>query len=156
MTQDTNPYEAPASDISASQSGAATRRELVPVWIKIIGWLFMAIAALCIPLLIWGIFAQQPVRFELFGFIYSGPALNPFAFVMVALYLFMGITAFGLIFRKGWGVNGCLANGYAGLALCIISMIISGGTNIRIEPIIQLFYLRRLHKIREQWVTASR
>ena len=128
---------------------------MVPIWIKIFGWIFIVIAISCIPLMLWGAFAREPVRFELFGFAYFGPALNPYAFAMVALYLFMGITAYGLIFRRDWGVVGCLANGYVGLVLCIISMIMTGGASIRIEPIIQLFYLRRLHKIRKTWAEAG-
>ena len=92
---------------------------------------------------------------ELFGFSYVGPALSLYALAMFVLNLFMGITAYGLIFRKDWGVNGCLANGYIGLALCVISMVLSGGTNIRLEPVFQLFYLRRLHKIQREWDEAS-
>ena len=155
MPKDTNPYVSPTSDLTSPIQGALSRRSLVPVWIKIFGWIFIAIAALSIPLILWGAITGVNVRFELFGLTYEGPALHPYAFAMATLYLFMGTTAYGLIFRKDWGVTGCLANGYIGLALCIISMVLSGGTNIRIEPIIQLFYLRRLHLIRREWVKAS-
>ena len=155
VPKDTNPYESPTSDLTAPTQGVLSRRSLVPVWIKIFGWVFIAMAVLSIPLMLWGAIAGENVRFELFGFTYEGPALHPYAFAMVTLYLFMGMTAYGLIFRRDWGVTGCLANGYIGVALCIISMILSGGTNIRVEPIIQLFYIRRLHKIRREWETAS-
>ncbi len=155
MTNEANPYESPKSDLVSPAPGVASRRELVPVWIKIFGWIFIAVSALTVPLMLWSVVAGSDVRLDLFGFGYTGPALHPYAFAMASLYLFMGITAYGLIFRKDWGVTGCLANGYIGLAICIISMIMSGGTNIRIEPIIQLFYLRRLHKIRPDWKNAS-
>ena len=155
MPNDTNPYSAPTSELSPPETRQLSRREMVPVWIKVFGWIFIALGVLSVPLLVWGAVSGENVRFELFGFSYFGPALAPKAFALVTLNLFMGITAYGLIFRKDWGVVGCLANGYIGLALCIVSMILSGGTSIRIEPIIQLFYLRRLHKIRGQWHEAS-
>jgi len=155
LPKDTNPYESPTSDLTAPESGVLSRRDLVPIWIKIFGWIFIAIAVLSIPLMFWGVLSDQPVQLELFGFAHAGPALSPYAFAMVGLYLFMGITAYGLIFRKDWGVAGCLANGYVGLALCIISMIMSGGTPVRVEPLIQLFYLRRLHLIQDKWKEAS-
>lgn len=155
MPKDTNPYESPTSDLTAPEPAVLLRRDLVPIWIKIFGWIFVAIAVLCIPLMIWGVWSGQPVQLELFGFAHAGSALSPYAFAMVALYLFMGITAYGLLFRKDWGVTACLANGYVGLALCIISMIMTGGTPVRVEPVIQLFYLRRLYKIRDKWKDAS-
>jgi len=155
LAQDSNPYETPTSDLSAPASETLSRKGMVPVWIKVFGWIFIAITALSIPYMIWALFAGQPVRFELFGVSYIGPANHPAAFGMAALFAFMAITAYGLIFLKDWGVVGCLANGYVGLALCVITLIASGGTNIRLEPFILFFYLRRLHSIRAQWNEAG-
>lgn len=155
MSEDTNPYETPTSDLSSPVPEVLSRKGMVPLWIKIFGWIFIALAVLSIPIMVWAVAAGQPVSFQLFGLNYAGPALKPGAFAMVALNLFMGITAYGLIFRKDWGVVGAMSNGYVGLAICVITMIISGGTNIRVEPIIQLFYLRRLQKIQGQWKEAT-
>ncbi|MEM7312342.1 MAG: hypothetical protein AAF497_04240 [Planctomycetota bacterium] len=155
MTEITNPYEAPTSDLSTPTDGALSRQGMVPLWIKIFGWLFIALAVVSIPLMIWGVVTGENVQLELFGFRYIGPALSFYAFGMAMLNMFMGVTAFGLIFRKDWGVVGCLANGYVGLAMCVVSMVVSGGASIRLEPLIQLFYLRRLHKIKPDWDTAS-
>lgn len=152
---DIDPYNPPASDLSAPVTEIVSRRDLVPRWIKVIGWIFIAIAVLILPVMLWAILAGENVMFELFGLEYSGSALNPFAFLLVTLYVFMGSTAYGLIFRKDWGVDGALANGYVGVALCVLTTLLSGGANIRLEPIIHFFYLRRLHAIRGKWKDAA-
>ena len=151
----TNPYDPPTSDIGSPLTEVLSRRQLVPRWIKVFGWLFIVVAILTIPLMLWAVVAGEPVNFQLFGINYTGPAMNPYAFGMQGLYLFMGVTAFGLLFGKDWGLLGAMANGYLGLVICILTMVFSGFTNIRVEPIIQLFYLRRLHKIQDQWAEAK-
>ena len=148
-----NPYKAPEAETASSAPTATTRKQLVPIWIKVFGWFFMVVAALMAPYMIWSIIAGTDIEMELFGVSYAGPAANPYAFIVFALFAFLGFTAYGLLFGKDWGVTGCLVNGYLGLGICILTMILSGGTNIRAEPIVHFFYLRRLHKIRKPWIT---
>ena len=83
MSEDTNPYETPLSDLASPADAALSRRDMVPLWIRIFGWIFIAIAALVVPLMIWGMLTGENVMFELFGLRYTGPALKPYAFAMV-------------------------------------------------------------------------
>ena len=146
-----NPYKAPEAAVVSSEPTVTSRKQLVPIWIKIFGWFFMVAAVLIAPYMIWSFIAGADVAIELFGVSYAGPAAHPYAFIAFALFAFLGITAYGLLFGKDWGVTGCLVNGYLGVAICILTIVLSGGTNIRAEPIVHFFYLRRLHKIRKPW-----
>lgn len=131
------------------------RSKLVPTWIKVIGWIFVAlgfVSFLAIFPLIFGV--DVDVSLNLFGLVYDGANFNTDFVLVSGLYLYFAVSAFGLLKGKDWGLSACIANGYIGIAVCIyvmISGLSNGYINIRLEPIIQLFYLWRLYKIRPQW-----
>ncbi len=129
------------------------RKTLIPRWIKFFGWLFIIMAS-TIPFL-WAIYpfleVSQPPVFAIFGIYAAGPPYFFGALIVQAIIAFMGISAYGLLFGKSWGVVACLINGYLGLAICLFVMVMSGFSSLQLEPLLQIPYLVRLHKIRILW-----
>jgi len=127
------------------------RKSLLPKWIKFFGWLFIIISVLIPINIILTPFLDLEMSYEIFGLVYVGSGFDLMALVIQLLIIFTGFSAYSLLFGKEWGVNICLINGYLGLVLCITSMILSGFTMFRLEPIIQIPYLIKLHKIKKDW-----
>ena len=75
--------------------------------------------------------------------------------VIAAVIFVNGLCAYGLLFGKDWGLNACIVFGYIGLALTVgtmvFEMIFSGSMMIRLEPIIQIPYLVKLHRLKAHW-----
>ncbi len=128
------------------------RKARVPLWIKIFGWIFIVMSVAVPILMIFSSVTGQPGNFYIFGLSYTGSAFHPMALLICTIILFLGVSAFGLLFGKSWGVNACLANGYIGILICVAVMFYTGFSSIRLEPLIQIFYLVKLHKIRKAWV----
>ena len=131
----------------------AYRKSLVPRWIKVFGWIFIVMAA-AIPIM-WCVYPflklSQPARFEIFGLYAVGSPYFYGAILIQSIIVFLGVSAYGLLFGKSWGLIACLINGYLGIAICLFTMFMSGLTSLRLEPLIQVPYLIKLHKIRGLW-----
>ena len=149
-----SPYATPESDVAPAIDAVLPRKALVPTWIKVFGWIFVVMGGLMPIMVIFSIATDTPISLALFGLRYNGPGLNGWALFLAGLYMFLAITAFGLLFEKDWGLDACIANGIIGACVCIYAMILTGPSNIRLELLIQLFYLRRLFIIRPQWRTS--
>ena len=159
MTQ-SNPYSPPSAavaDVSDRTVSALTRRQLVPLWIKIFGWIFMVMGAV-IPLLgIFAVASGQPASYEIFGLRYRGSPFHPMALIICAIILSLAVSAYGLLFGRSWGLNACLATGYGGVVVCVGTMayaISQGSFTLRLELLAQVPYLIRLHKIKPLWSSA--
>lgn len=133
----------------------AKRKALIPVWIKVFGWLFIVMGAVA-PLFYFGslVFGFS-VSYAVFGLEYEGSALAVMPSLIALLILVSGICAYGLLFGEGWGLNACIIFGYVGLALTIGSMVFGSAFTddiiIRFEPLVQIPYLVKLHKIKPSW-----
>jgi hypothetical protein len=101
------------------------RKKLVPLWIKIFGWIFiiMGIAVLLLPIAL--IFINQPITFEIFGLQHKESPLDPMALLVSAIIISLAVSAYGLLFEKTWGLTLCLITGYGGLIICLGNMIYS-------------------------------
>lgn len=89
--------------------------------------------------------------YGMFGFNYHGSALAIMPLFISTLIFINGLCAFGLLFGKAWGLNACLIYGYIGASLTIISMFSATGILIRLELLIFIPYLIKLHKIKGKW-----
>jgi len=131
------------------------RRNLVPLWIKIFGWIFILIGVLApIMLLLPFLAADVEVNFDFLGLTYADSEVTPKLIFIVFSSVFFAVSAFGLLRGKSWGLAACLINGFYGLAICVYVMVSSlseGTISIRLEPIVQVIYLVKLFKIKEQW-----
>lgn len=152
-----NPYTPPSAALTAiaGTEVKASRRALVPLWIKIFGWLFMAMG-LAVPVLdVVVTILGQPASYALFGLQHHGSPFHPVALVISAITLSLAVSAYGLLFGRAWGLNACLVTGYGGAAICIATMVYSlfseNSLTIRLELLVHLPYLMRLHKIKPLW-----
>jgi hypothetical protein len=126
------------------------RSTLIPKWIKVFGWIFIVLGCAVPVVYLMALIIDIPASFMMFGFSYEG---TPFALMpafISALIVCNGLSAFGLIFCKDWGLNVCLLYGYFGLCMVILSMVLSPGS-IALEPLLQIPYLYKLHKLRSKW-----
>lgn len=156
-----NPYTPPSAAVAeppVAADAAIDRKKLVPLWIKIFGWLFMAMGV-AVPLLAIAIAALgQPATYEMFGLRHHGSPFHPMALLISAIILSLAISAYGLLFGKSWGLNACLVTGYGGVAICLGTMAYSvaqGSLTIRLELLVQVPYLMKLHKIRPLWLSRA-
>ena len=131
------------------------RKALIPLWIKIFGWLFIVMGALVPFLYIGSLIFGFSASYAMFGLEYEGNAKALMPLVISTVILINGLCAYGLIFGKDWGLSACIVFGYIGLALTLGSMlfevIFNGSMMIRLEPIIQIPYLVKLNRLKTQW-----
>jgi uncharacterized membrane protein (DUF2068 family) len=79
--------------------------------------------------------------------------------LIILLFLFKGIVAFGLWTQKDWAVNFGLADAIIGIAICIFVMAIAPIINnpseftlgLRLELVVLIPYLIKLLKIKAHW-----
>lgn len=132
------------------------RKKLIPLWIKIFGWLFivMGVAVPLLPLVT--AFLKQPATYEIFGLSYAGSPFHPMALLISAIVLALSISAYGLLFGKPWGLKACLVTGYGGIIICLATMVYSlvalSALSIRLELLAQIPYLLKLHKLKPLWL----
>lgn len=132
------------------------RKKLIPLWIKIFGWLFIIMGA-AIPLLpLVTSLLKQPATYEIFGLSYVGSPFHPMALLISAIILSLSISAYGLLFGKPWGLKACLITGYGGVFICLATMVYSlvalSALTIRLEPLVQIPYLLKLQKLKSLWL----
>lgn len=128
-----------------------SRKALVPLWIKVFGWIFIVMGALAPFLFLSSLIFGFSASYMMFGLEYEGQAFALMPLLISIVILINGICAYGLLFGKGWGLVACLIYGYIGLFITIATMFIGHDLVIRLEPIIQIPYLIKLHKLRAHW-----
>ncbi|NGN98856.1 hypothetical protein G5S52_14740 [Grimontia sp. S25] len=132
------------------------RRGLVPLWMKIFGWIFISLGVIAAIILLLSFLVDDfEVNFDFLGLTYSGSEVTPKLLLIVSISMFFAVSAFGLVRGKSWGLMTCIANGFLGLVICgyVMAMSLSEGTiYIRFEPIVQVIYLIKLFKIKSQWM----
>ena len=131
------------------------RKALIPLWIKIFGWLFIVMGALVPFFYIGAIIFGFTASYTMFGLEYQGNAWAFMPLLISAIVLLNGLCAYGLLFGKDWGLTACIVFGYIGLALTLGTMvfevIVNGSMMIRLEPIIQIPYLIKLQRLKARW-----
>jgi hypothetical protein len=133
------------------------RKKLIPLWIKIFGWIFI-VMGIAVPFLFMvAPFVSQPATYEIFGLSHQGSPFDPMALLIAAIIFSLAISAYGLLFGKPWGLNACLITGYGGVLICLgtmaYSLIAIGTLTIRLELIAQIPYLLKLHTVKPLWLS---
>jgi hypothetical protein len=81
------------------------------------------------------------------------------AIAISAIIISLAVSAYGLLFGKSWGLNTCLVTGYGGAAICLGTMAYSNfsgnSLTIRLELLVHVPYLMKLHKIKPLWHGAG-
>lgn len=131
------------------------RRKLLPWWIKVFCWIFMATGAVGIigyggavifgfafPISVYGLQTSQPV--SLMGLL------------LTSIFVLKGIAAFALWTEKDWAIAVGLIDGVLGIVLCFVVMIVipamtGVGNSFRLETIFLAFYVGKLVRLRPAW-----
>lgn len=127
------------------------RRQLLPAWLRLLAWLFLLLGLLA-PLayglaLIFDVHAS----YEYLALSYQGSPMHPLPLAICLLATLTGLAAYGLLGGKRWGVDACLLMGYLSLGVVLARII--QAPMLRLEPVILLPYLWRLHRLKTQWLS---
>ena len=154
---DSNPYETPKSEVEPQRTETSDdqyRKSLVPLWIKIFGWLFIFLGVTAPLGYAYTLLSQSDGEFGLLGLEATGSTLSFTALFLMLVFVSFGVSAYGLLFGKMWGVKACLVSGYIGVGIAIYSMgmgLMNNGVEVRLELLIQIPYLIKLHKLKALW-----
>ncbi len=150
-----SPYLPPGSnlDIPLMQSTKQYRKNLVPKWIKFFGWLFIVVGSLVPFVGIFSAISGIEGEFSFYGLQEKGSVLAFVPLLIIALFVAHAICAYGLLFGKSWGVISCLTLAYISTAICIFTMFSVGSGSIRLELLLLIPYIIKLHKIRKIWTS---
>jgi Mn2+/Fe2+ NRAMP family transporter len=129
------------------------RKTLLPWWIKTFAWIFLVMGIIAVVCLVIGLFVDN-LSLAIYNLettdIYSLSGLSIFM-----IYLLKGVTSYGLLFGKNWGVQLALADAVIGVLVCLATMFFnigdSQGINFRLELLLLIPYLIKMIKIREEW-----
>lgn len=153
MMDTPNPYTPPNSNLENKtdiQDITRYRKKLIPIWIKIFGWLFIVMGT-AVPFV--GIFSAVTGvegNYSLYGLEETGSLFSPIPLLIVALFVVHAVCAFGLLFGKSWGVRACLILAYISVAICLFTTF-SGDGSIRLEILLLIFYILKLRKLQPIW-----
>lgn len=137
------------------KSNFVRRRDLLPVWIKIFIWLFLLGGFVGITIVMCGLFLSNTALS-----IYGIEANHPYTlagFFIILLIIYKGIVAYGLWFEQPWAPKAAIIDAIAGIAICVIMMVIIPFTvpninfTVRLELIPLYFYLIKMQKIKSTW-----
>lgn len=153
-----NPYAPPGAPVAdrPQATGAPSRRQLVPLWIKVFGWLIMLLGVAMPFTIVACLITGLPMTVSFLGLGHHGLPWHPMALLVMALALMHAVAAYGLLFGKDWGVQACMAVGFIGVLACLGGMgysLLQGQLNLRLELVLQALFLRKLDKIRPLWAS---
>jgi ABC-type antimicrobial peptide transport system permease subunit len=128
------------------------RRNLLPWWIKIFTWVFLIFATV-VPIGV--IVALFGVKFEisLLGLQTNQP-LSVTGLILIALFAFKGLVAFGLWWEKPWAIN--LAKWDAGISIAVclavmLSAMLGRSISLRLELLVIVPYLYKINSLQYAW-----
>jgi hypothetical protein len=127
------------------------RRLLLPGWIRFFSWLFMLCWLVPVVALVFALVSPESFKTSLFGLSYAGHPLALPALAIEGFLLFMGVTAYGLLWGRAWGLHAGLIVGVVGLVLSVSMMVAGGFTTIRLEPLLQVPFIVALMRRRKAW-----
>lgn len=133
------------------------RRELLPIWMKIFIWFFMAFGAMAILALIWG-FTGAQFNLAVYGLESTNP-LSIIGIIIISIILLKGVAAFALWIEKDWAIILGQIDALMGIAICIFIMgiypfiHIKNGFNVsfRLELLFLIPFYIKLIKIKKSW-----
>ena len=134
------------------------RRKLLPIWIKIFLWIFMAFGVLTPIGLIYGILG---INFDLslYG-LETTKALSITGMFIMSLFVFKALISFGLWTEKDWVINLAIIDAILGIIVCTFVMLVlpffleNNGLHfsIRLELIALIPYLIKMRQIKANWI----
>jgi hypothetical protein len=129
------------------------RKELLPWWIKIFAWIFVVFGAIAPFALIAGLL-HYAFQLSILGLETNEP-LSITGIVIISIFAFKGITAYGLIAEKSWAVKCGIVDAIVGIVICLLTMMVPSinhsGSSLRGELILLIPYLIKMFKIKDDW-----
>jgi hypothetical protein len=136
----------------------AYRKSLLPTWIRFFSWGFL-IGALAIPLVFaYGIIWPDESYINIFGLSFAGPTYHPFAILLQSLILFFGVTAYGLLWGKRWGIDAGILCGFLASVISIsttVNALLHSRSYVEFSILLAIPFVIRLFKIRDKWVAPE-
>lgn len=137
-----------------------TRRQLLPLWIKVFLWIFLVLGGFVVLGFLAGLFGTS-FSLELYGLETTDP-LNPIGLFLTVLFLIKVITAFGLWTEKDWAIQVAYFDAIVGICVCVVMMFVypflsldnDFHFNIRLELIALIPYLIKMNQIKDEWKMA--
>ena len=134
----------------------SSRKRILPLWIKIFSWLFLITGAISILAVFAGMLGTS-YQVSLYG-LQSNEPFSLTGLLILAMFVFKGIVAFGLLTAKGWAVGLGIVDAVVGIVICGAAMFalpLLYGTGspftIRLELALLIPYLIRLQKLKKNW-----
>ena len=130
------------------------KRKMLPWWVIGCVWLFLVFSALMPVAVILGILHYN-FQLSLLGFATNEP-LSATGLCLMLVFIFKGITAYGLWTEKNWAVRLAQIDAIASIVICCLAMIYSmigpaHSFNLRLEFIVIIPYYLKMKNIRYDW-----
>ena len=131
---------------------AITRKEFIPVWMKLSGYFFMIVtivSILAIPLSY-----LTSVHLDLYGIFYSSQGISPELIGIILISLFITIGFWGILTAKKWSLIYSTLVGFSLLTYFVLRFLISimnGPIEIRLEPLLIGFFLLKIQLLKRNW-----
>ncbi len=133
------------------------RRDLLPRWIRVCVWIFLVLGLLAPIALLLGLFGFH-FDLALYGLETNEP-LSSLGLLLIFLFGFKGIVAFGLWKERTWAVSLAMLDAILGIVLCAIVMlypevferVVAPSFNFRLELLLLIPYLLKMNAIRRTW-----
>jgi hypothetical protein len=127
---------------------------LLPVWIRVFAWIFLVMGVPGAIVAVLGLIFNFTFPMFIFGLRSVGPLRSPVTFVIGATFALLAYAAFALLWGREDGRRAGLAAGYIGLVICAVvsfATFASGGFYIPFEPLLQVPFIWKLHKLKGRW-----
>ena len=135
------------------------RKNLLPWWIKVFAWIFLIAGAIAPLALMFGIVGGN-FEISLYG-IETNEPISIIGIALILIYIFKGVTAFGLLKEKDWAISLGIVDAITGIALCCLSMFYSFNSDseinftFRLELILLVPYLIKMIRVKSDWEKAT-
>jgi hypothetical protein len=140
---------------SLEKETTVQRRKLLPVWIKIFIWIFMIFGGFALLAFLTAVVTSMEFQSAFYGLETRQP-LSATGLIILFLFVFKAIVAYGLWTEKDWAVDSAIVDAILGIAICTTVMVMpftgSGSPfTFRLELALLTPYLIKLLNIRKQW-----
>lgn len=142
-----------ALDLNSFDHKREFRKGLVPIWIKIFGWVSVIFAILIVAVYLLSFFDSDPswIKLGMYGFFYKGTLYSALPIFLSLLIICNGIGAYALLTGCKWALAICLYLAYITLVTFVVGKLNYPTNYLPFEFLIVIPYIYFLHKNRKLW-----
>ncbi len=133
----------------------ASRKSLLPTWIKVFVWIFMLLSFIVPVALVMGLLGMD-VDLALYG-VQSKQPISLKGLLLLIFFGLKGVVAFGLWREQDWAIDAAIIDAIIGIVVCLLMMLIvplfskSSGFTFRLELLLLIPYLWVMTNIKGAW-----